>query len=75
MLAKVCHFVKSRAEDIRDAARQTLARMLACLGVEYLYTITEHLKSTLTKGRYQLNIFVYIKVTGYISYDDNTVYR
>ena len=50
MLAKVCYFVKSRAEDIRDAARQTLARMLASLGVEYLYTIAEHLKSTLIKG-------------------------
>ena len=50
MLAKVCYFVKSRAEDIRDAARQTLARMLASLGIEYLYTIAEHLKSSLIKG-------------------------
>lgn len=50
VLMKVCYFLKSRAEDIRDAARQTLAKMLGNLGLSYMTTITDNLQSTLVKG-------------------------
>lgn len=50
MIAKVCFFVKSRAEDIRDASRQTLSKVLTCLGMSHFPTIVSHLDSILVKG-------------------------
>ncbi|XP_067945852.1 small subunit processome component 20 homolog isoform X1 [Watersipora subatra] len=58
VLVKVCYFIKSRAEDIRDSARQTLAKMMANLGPSHMTTITEHLQATLTRG-YQVNVLGY----------------
>jgi len=54
VLAKVCVFMRSRAESTRDIARQTLTKILAAIGVGHLGTILDHLKSTLIRG-YQVS--------------------
>jgi U3 small nucleolar RNA-associated protein 20 len=58
LLMKVCHSLKSRAQDIRDVARTTLLKMCKSLGPRYLSFTLKELKDSLTRG-YQLHVLSY----------------
>lgn len=54
ILLKVCALLKNRAQEIRDIARSTLAKIIEDLGVHYLQYILKELQTTLVRG-YQVN--------------------
>jgi U3 small nucleolar RNA-associated protein 20 len=55
LVLEVCTALRSRDSDCRDIARETLARMAASLGENYLSLMLNHLATTLTEG-YQLHV-------------------
>ena len=55
VLLKVCNFLKSRANDIRNIARDTLMKILQSLGASYFGFVLHELQATLKRG-YQLHI-------------------
>lgn len=59
VLLKVCQFLKSRAQDIRNAARDTLLKILQALGPSYFSYVLKELRATLTRG-YQVKHPTYI---------------
>lgn len=50
----MCVLLKNRAQEIRDIARSTLAKIIEDLGVQYLQYILKELQTTLVRG-YQVN--------------------
>ncbi|XP_041354948.1 small subunit processome component 20 homolog [Gigantopelta aegis] len=58
ILLKVCHFLKSRARDIRQTARDTLLKMSLTLGPRYLPYILSEMKGILKRG-YQVHVLGY----------------
>ncbi|KAK3096539.1 hypothetical protein FSP39_001125 [Pinctada imbricata] len=58
ILLKVCNFLKSRAKDIRDAARDTLVKILSALGPKYFPYILSELRGALRKG-YQVHVLCF----------------
>ena len=50
----MCALLKNRAQEIRDIARSTLAKIIEDLGVHYLQYILKELQTTLVRG-YQVN--------------------
>ncbi|KAJ8314703.1 hypothetical protein KUTeg_006853 [Tegillarca granosa] len=58
ILIKVCNFLKSRAKDIRDIARDTLVKILMSLGPSYFPYILTEMRGTLQRG-YQLHVLSY----------------
>ncbi|XP_047501771.1 small subunit processome component 20 homolog [Penaeus chinensis] len=58
VLMKVIHFLKSRAESIRDEARSMLVKIMVEIGGSYLLWVVRDLRSILTRG-YQAHVLVY----------------
>lgn len=54
LLLRICHTLRSRAREVRDAARDTLAKITVSLGSRYLLFVLKELRSSLTRG-YQVN--------------------
>lgn len=46
----MCNFLKSRAKDIRDIARDTLVKILMSLGPSYFPYILTEMRGTLQRG-------------------------
>lgn len=55
LLLRVCHTLRSRAREVRDAARDTLAKITITLGTQYFPFVLKELRSSLTRG-YQLHV-------------------
>lgn len=53
-MLKVCALLKNRAQEIRDVARSTLAKILEDLGVRFLQYVLKELQTTLVRG-YQVS--------------------
>ncbi|XP_077988472.1 small subunit processome component 20 homolog [Glandiceps talaboti] len=58
VIMKVCHSLKSRASDIREASRTTLIKIMSYLGTRYFKTVIIELQHTLTRG-YQKHVLSY----------------
>lgn len=58
ILIKVCNFLKSRAKDIRDTARDTLTKILTSLGSRFLPYALSEMRGILTRG-YQLHVLTF----------------
>ncbi|XP_023572579.1 small subunit processome component 20 homolog isoform X2 [Octodon degus] len=58
ILLKVCALLKNRAQEIRDVARSTLAKILEDLGVRFLQYILKELQTTLVRG-YQVHVLTF----------------
>ncbi|KAI5213125.1 small subunit processome component 20 homolog [Manis pentadactyla] len=58
ILLKVCALLKNRAQEIRDIARNTLAKIIEDLGVHYLQYVLKELQSTLVRG-YQVHVLTF----------------
>ncbi|KAM5288941.1 small subunit processome component 20 homolog [Ctenodactylus gundi] len=58
ILLKVCALLKNRAQEIRDIARSTLAKIIEDLGVHFLQYILKELQSTLVRG-YQVHVLTF----------------
>ncbi|XP_019587661.2 small subunit processome component 20 homolog [Rhinolophus sinicus] len=58
ILLKVCVLLKNRAQEIRDIARSTLAKIIEDLGVHYLQYILKELQTTLVRG-YQVHVLTF----------------
>ena len=50
LLLRVCHTLRSRAREVRDAARDTLAKITISLGTQYFPFVLKELRSSLTRG-------------------------
>ncbi|EDO27623.1 predicted protein, partial [Nematostella vectensis] len=61
LLMKVCMTLKSRARDVRDAARDTLCRIAVTLGTKYLSFVLKEMRTALTRG-YQVLLLVLWKL-------------
>ncbi|XP_033739688.1 small subunit processome component 20 homolog isoform X2 [Pecten maximus] len=58
ILIKVCNFLKSRAKDIRDTARDTLTKILTSLGSRFLPYALSEMRGILKRG-YQLHVLTF----------------
>ncbi|XP_062932413.1 small subunit processome component 20 homolog isoform X2 [Cynocephalus volans] len=58
ILLKVCALLKNRAQEIRDIARSTLAKIIEDLGVHFLQYILKELQTTLVRG-YQVHVLTF----------------
>ncbi|XP_034333284.2 small subunit processome component 20 homolog [Magallana gigas] len=58
ILLKVCNFLKSRAVEIRNTARDTLVQITTSLGPRFFPFILSELRGTLRKG-YQVHVLCY----------------
>ncbi|XP_060050218.1 small subunit processome component 20 homolog isoform X2 [Erinaceus europaeus] len=58
ILLKVCVLLKNRAQEVRDIARSTLAKIIEDLGVHYLQYVLKELQSTLVRG-YQVHVLTF----------------
>ncbi|XP_078326712.1 small subunit processome component 20 homolog isoform X1 [Crassostrea virginica] len=58
ILLKVCNFMKSRAVEIRNTARDTLVKITTSLGPRFFPFILSELRGTLRKG-YQVHVLCY----------------
>ena len=54
-MLRVCNFLKSRAQDIRTTARDTLVKAVQSIGPKYLPFVIKEMKQALTRG-YQLHV-------------------
>lgn len=59
LLLRICHTLKSRAREVRDAARDTLAKIAVSLGPQYFSFVLKELRSSLTRG-YQVILVVHV---------------
>ncbi|KAK2102440.1 U3 snoRNP protein [Saguinus oedipus] len=60
ILLKVCALLKNRAQEIRDIARSTLAKIIEDLGVHFLQYVLKELQTTLVRGYQLLNLQVHV---------------
>ncbi|XP_010355507.2 small subunit processome component 20 homolog [Rhinopithecus roxellana] len=58
ILLKVCALLKNRAQEIRDIARSTLAKIIEDLGVHFLQYVLKELQTTLVRG-YQVHVLTF----------------
>lgn len=58
VLTDICHILRSKAEDSRAMARDTLAKMSSLLGPSCIGFVLDELRGALTKG-YQLHVLSY----------------
>ena len=58
ILLKVCNTLKSRLNDVREAARDTLLKMAQALGSRFIHYILNEMIATLTRG-YQVYMIVH----------------
>ncbi|XP_055091892.1 small subunit processome component 20 homolog [Symphalangus syndactylus] len=58
ILLKVCALLKNRAQEIRDVARSTLAKIIEDLGVHFLQYVLKELQTTLVRG-YQVHVLTF----------------
>ncbi|XP_076967884.1 small subunit processome component 20 homolog isoform X2 [Tamandua tetradactyla] len=58
ILLKVCALLKNRAQEVRDIARSTLAKIIEDLGVNYLQYVLKELQTTLVRG-YQVHVLTF----------------
>ncbi|NWI16571.1 UTP20 protein, partial [Crypturellus soui] len=58
ILLKVCSFLRNRAQEIRDVARNTLTKIMEVLGAQYLLYVLKEMQSTLVHG-YQLHVLTF----------------
>ena len=61
LLLRICHTLRSRAREVRDAARDTLAKITVSLGAQYFSFVLKELRSSLTRG-YQVACRLYVKI-------------
>ena len=61
LLLRICHTLKSRAREVRTAARDTLAKIAVSLGAQYFSFVLKELRSSLTRG-YQVILVVHVNV-------------
>ncbi len=50
VLLKVCYFLRSRAQDIRETARGTLVKIMEELGPKYFSYVLKELRGSLRRG-------------------------
>ena len=50
IILKVCNTLKSRLNDVREAARDTLLKMAQSLGPKFIHYIITEMIATLTRG-------------------------
>ena len=55
---RLCQFLQSRTDSIRETSRNTLVQIMKTLGTKYFSNIFYEMKSLLTRG-YQRHIFIY----------------
>ncbi|KAI9322632.1 hypothetical protein BX666DRAFT_2023084 [Dichotomocladium elegans] len=55
LLISLCQMIRSRAQDVRDAIRDTLIKINTFLGPSYFSFIVKELRTALTKG-YELHV-------------------
>ncbi|XP_076467049.1 small subunit processome component 20 homolog [Babylonia areolata] len=55
IMLRVCNFLKSRAQDIRMTARDTLVKAVQSIGPRYLPFILKEMRAVLTRG-YQMHV-------------------
>lgn len=55
LILRVSQALKSQARDVREAARDTLKKILRSLGMSYLHLMAKEMKSVLQRG-YQLHV-------------------
>ncbi|CAG2162943.1 unnamed protein product [Oppiella nova] len=55
---RLCQFLQSRTQSIRDLARNTFVKVMECLGPKYVANALKEMRSSLSKG-YQRHVFVY----------------
>ncbi|KAJ8381936.1 hypothetical protein SKAU_G00027140 [Synaphobranchus kaupii] len=58
ILLKVCVHLRSRFQEIRDVARNTLVRIIETLGCHYLQYLLKEMQSILVKG-YQVHVLTF----------------
>lgn len=58
VLLDVCNVLRSRDQQIRDEARNTLAEVSVLLGPQYLHLVVKELRTTLNRG-YQVHVLTY----------------
>ncbi|CAG0888851.1 unnamed protein product [Cyprideis torosa] len=58
LVLKVCNFLRSRAESVRDVARGTLCKMASSLGPRFLPFLLREMRSVLSKG-YQNHVLAF----------------
>ncbi|KAM9311073.1 small subunit processome component 20 homolog [Gastrophryne carolinensis] len=58
ILLKVCVFLRNRAQEIRDVARNTLIKIIETLGPRYLHYLLKEMQNVLVKG-YQVHVLTF----------------
>uniref|UniRef100_A0A4W3ITK7 UTP20 small subunit processome component n=1 Tax=Callorhinchus milii TaxID=7868 RepID=A0A4W3ITK7_CALMI len=58
ILMKVCILLRNRAQEMREAARKTLTKIIETLGPKYLLYLLKEMQSILTHG-YQVHVLTY----------------
>lgn len=58
MFSKVCTFLKSRCNSVRETARNTLIEMVISLGPEHLSALMEAANPLLQRG-YQVHVYIF----------------
>ncbi|XP_015790909.1 small subunit processome component 20 homolog [Tetranychus urticae] len=58
IFTRMCNFLKSRLESIRDASRKILCKIMEILGARYLQILLREMKSMLTKG-FRFHVLTY----------------
>ena len=58
VLLDVCNVLRSRDQQIRDEARNTLAEVSTVLGPQYLHLVIKELRTALNRG-YQVHVLTY----------------
>ena len=58
MFSKVCTFLKSRRDSIREMARNTLISMVTMLGPQHLSTLMDAANPILQRG-FQVHVYIF----------------
>ncbi|XP_027204358.2 small subunit processome component 20 homolog [Dermatophagoides pteronyssinus] len=58
IILRLCQFLQSKAQSIREIARKTLAQILDVIGPKYFVNIFNEMKVLLCRG-YQRHVFIY----------------
>lgn len=55
---RIVTFLRSRADSIRDAARETLLKMMSSLGPAFLWFLLKEMRGVMKRG-YQVHVMMY----------------
>ncbi|XP_041442196.1 small subunit processome component 20 homolog isoform X2 [Xenopus laevis] len=58
ILLKICVFLRNRAQEIRDVARNTLIKIMETIGARYLHYVLREMQAVLVKG-YQVHVLTF----------------